>query len=216
MARDQLDRVFRLCRNYLKRHDHRMFTYLNEKLEFEMVHTQYMEKIYRLYYQLDTVYQDEKGALKHYMLASHWKDSIHDDQSKKQWAMMQGEYETERAENKIVVLEKENEVSRMKVQQSRIYLFAMGAFILVIGLIALLFVRQNKIRAEHRNVLLEQKMLRLQMNPHFIFNSLSGIMEFIDKKLNETASKYLATFASLMRSTLESTRKDLRTGTTQC
>jgi LytS/YehU family sensor histidine kinase len=84
----------------------------------------------------------------------------------------------------------------------------MGAFTIALGLITILFIRQNKIRADHRNVLLEQKMLRLQMNPHFIFNALSGILEFIDNKLNETASKYLSTFASLMRSTLESTRKE--------
>jgi hypothetical protein len=208
VARQVLNKASMVCRNWLKRQDHRMFAYLNDKLAFEREQVQLMEKIYRLYFYLDKAYLDDKKALEHYMLASHWKDSIHDDQNRKQWALMQGEYETERAENKIVVLEKENEVSRMKIRQSRVYLFAMGAFILILGLITILFIRQNKIRAEHRNVLLEQKMLRLQMNPHFIFNSLSVIMEFIDKKLNDTASKYLSTFASLMRSTLESTRKD--------
>jgi hypothetical protein len=205
---DHLDKAFRLCRNYLKLKDHRMFTYLNEKLEFEMEHIHYMADIYSLYFQLDTVFHDQKEALGHYILASHWKDSVHDDQSRKQWAMMQGQYETEKAENKITRLESENELKDLRIKNSRNLLYGLGGFVLVIVLMALLFVRQNKIRAESKTVLIEQKMLRLQMNPHFIFNALSNIMNFIEKKQEVKAIQYLSNFSSLLRSTLETTRKD--------
>jgi LytS/YehU family sensor histidine kinase len=185
-----------------------MFIYLNEKLEFESMHTMFMGEIYHLYFQLDTVFHDKEQALNHYILASHWKDSIHNEQSRKQWAMMQGEYETERAENKIQYLEKENEVSNMKVRQSKVYLFAMGAFILILALVAILFVRQNRARAEHRNVLLEQKMLRLQMNPHFVYNSLSDLQGFIWSEDKLKANDYLSSFSRLMRLILENSRQD--------
>ncbi|MCD4735407.1 MAG: histidine kinase [Bacteroidales bacterium] len=47
------------------------------------------------------------------------------------------------------------------------------------------------------------------MNPHFIFNALSNILNFIDKDDKKKASLYLTTFSKLLRTTLESTRKDM-------
>jgi sensor histidine kinase YesM len=84
----------------------------------------------------------------------------------------------------------------------------MGAFIVILGLIAILFIRQNKARAEHRNVLLEQKMLRLQMNPHFVFNSLSDLQGFIWNEDKLKANDYLSSFSRLMRLILENSRQD--------
>jgi len=46
---------------------------------------------------------------------------------------------------------------------------------------------------------LEQKALRLQMNPHFIFNSLNSIQSFIVNNDSDKATLYLAKFAQLMR-----------------
>ena len=46
---------------------------------------------------------------------------------------------------------------------------------------------------------LEQKALRLQMNPHFIFNSLNSIQSFIINNDSDKATLYLAKFAQLMR-----------------
>lgn len=46
--------------------------------------------------------------------------------------------------------------------------------------------------------------LRAQMNPHFIFNSLSSIQHLVLKSDTPGALKYLSKFSQLMRSTLES------------
>jgi hypothetical protein len=46
---------------------------------------------------------------------------------------------------------------------------------------------------------LEQKALRLQMNPHFIFNSLNAIQSFVISNDTEKAIPYLAKFSHLMR-----------------
>lgn len=50
----------------------------------------------------------------------------------------------------------------------------------------------------------ERKALRLQMNPHFIFNALESISSFIFKNDSRQAVRYLNNFAKLMRLTLES------------
>src|SRR5210317_1033885 len=54
---------------------------------------------------------------------------------------------------------------------------------------------------------LEQKLLRTQMNPHFIANSLAAIQGNIYKQDKEKSVTYLSKFAKLMRFILESSRE---------
>ena len=49
----------------------------------------------------------------------------------------------------------------------------------------------------------ELEAVRSQMNPHFMFNTLNSIQNYILKNDKETASKYLGDFARLMRNTLK-------------
>ena len=50
---------------------------------------------------------------------------------------------------------------------------------------------------------LQLKALRAQMNPHFIYNALNSIQQFITSNNAADAAKYLAKFAKLMRQSLE-------------
>ena len=54
---------------------------------------------------------------------------------------------------------------------------------------------------------LETKILRAQMNPHFIFNSLNSINNFILKNDKNHASEYLIIFSKLIRLILENSDK---------
>jgi sensor histidine kinase YesM len=65
---------------------------------------------------------------------------------------------------------------------------------------------QERLKMEKDMVRLEQKALRLQMNPHFIFNALNSIQGLIGTQDNKTARYYLAKFSKLMRLTLENSR----------
>lgn len=62
---------------------------------------------------------------------------------------------------------------------------------------------------EARFSALEQQALQAQMNPHFIFNSLNSIQSFILDLDVEGANKYLTTFASLIRQTLDNSSSPL-------
>ncbi len=50
---------------------------------------------------------------------------------------------------------------------------------------------------------LQMKALRAQMNPHFMFNALNSIQNYINSENSDFAAKYLAKFAKLMRANLE-------------
>jgi ligand-binding sensor domain-containing protein len=54
----------------------------------------------------------------------------------------------------------------------------------------------------------ENKLLRSQMNPHFLFNSLNSINSFIIQNKKEDASNYLTSFSKLMRKILDNSGKD--------
>lgn len=55
----------------------------------------------------------------------------------------------------------------------------------------------------------ELKALRAQMNPHFMFNAINSIQNFVLKNNTEYASLYLTKFARLIRFVLENSRHQL-------
>lgn len=66
---------------------------------------------------------------------------------------------------------------------------------------------KKQLELENHLLNLEQKALRLQMNPHFIFNVLNGIKAMAPSKpdkMNDTVNS----FASLLRETLVNSRED--------
>lgn len=90
-----------------------------------------------------------------------------------------------------------------------------GSGIILASLFAfILYRRKQKAEAEKKEAQfratvadVELKALRVQMNPHFIFNSLNSIGDYILKNDSQAASDYLGKFARLMRMTLENSDK---------
>lgn len=88
--------------------------------------------------------------------------------------------------------------------------------LLITGIILLRFRRirkrnqlaQERLEMEKNIIELEQEAARLQMNPHFIFNSLNSIQGFIASNEPFQAKRYLAKFARLMRLILENAREE--------
>jgi len=63
--------------------------------------------------------------------------------------------------------------------------------------------KQEIEKLEYQAKALQLKALRAQMNPHFLFNSLNSIQNFIAKNDRDEASNYLSSFAKLMRKSLD-------------
>lgn len=66
---------------------------------------------------------------------------------------------------------------------------------------------RERSRMERELISLESTALRLQMNPHFIFNALDSISAFIFRNDPAQATRYLSSFARLMRATLDSSHE---------
>ena len=91
----------------------------------------------------------------------------------------------------------------------------LGAFLAAVWIFVTFRIRRIRHRQEEtqrlnqRLVELENTALRAQMNPHFIFNCLNSIQQYIFDKEALTANKYLAGFARLIRATLNNSSKTL-------
>lgn len=66
---------------------------------------------------------------------------------------------------------------------------------------------QERLQTQNYLLTLEQKALRLQMNPHFIFNVLNGIKAMASSK-PEKMNTTINSFAILLRETLQNSRKE--------
>lgn len=71
--------------------------------------------------------------------------------------------------------------------------------------------RQVKLKAEYEKKVADMELtaLRAQMNPHFIFNSLNSIENYIIQNETVKASEYLNGFSRLMRLILQNSRSHL-------
>ena len=79
----------------------------------------------------------------------------------------------------------------------------MLALIILASIYALYRNQIEHIRKRHLLTELENTILRVQMNPHFIFNSLNSIRNYILDQDVDTADDYLVELAILMRRVLE-------------
>ena len=66
---------------------------------------------------------------------------------------------------------------------------------------------RSELELQNRLLQLEQKALQLQMNPHFIFNALTGIQSLVATGEYSRARKRINEFAKLMRATLYNVRR---------
>lgn len=119
-------------------------------------------------------------------------------------------YDTEKKSNQIKELANENEIVMLRLEQNeRTLLLSFLGGSLVFIILYVLY-RQRRLKNDKKILTLEQEMLRNQMNPHFIFNSLNSIKLYIINNEKENAVYYLNKFSKLIRKILiASTEKEI-------
>ncbi len=96
-------------------------------------------------------------------------------------------------------------------QSQRNYLWVIIGFLLTsIVLGGIIFYQKFKhIKSKNKNIIIEQRLLRSQMTPHFMFNSLSVLQGMILNKEPKKAVIYLSKFSKLLRLVLENSREHM-------
>jgi tetratricopeptide (TPR) repeat protein len=166
------------------------------------------EVISEIYFHL----KDYSNAYSFFRKHSHLKDSISGANKVQEIAIKGLQFENEK---KSAVIEAKHlaELNQQKTNRN----FLMGGAGLVIvasGILFWSFQRRRDAKSKQQEAELkaeiadtEMKVMRLQMNPHFIFNSLNSISDYIQKNNSQEADVYLSKFAKVMRMTLENSEQ---------
>jgi len=110
-------------------------------------------------------------------------------------------------EEKISQLEKERALKdELIMKKNRFNYVLIGSIVLI--LIFLFFIVKALYSIKKRNKKIALQSLRREMNPHFIFNSLNSVNQFIAQNNELEANKYLSSYSKLMRNMMENSNKD--------
>ncbi len=121
-------------------------------------------------------------------------------------------YQIQAKDNSIERLNEDIKLNTLKLERNKLTLVITALIILILLIVIFLFYsiyKQRKLKQEKENVQLQQQLLRTQMEPHFIFNTLSALQSFIRLDEKDEAIKYLNQFSRLLRSSLELSREKL-------
>lgn len=138
-------------------------------------------------------------ALEYYKLFHVLNDSIYNLEKQNTVVEIETKYETEKKEQQIELLSAENKI---KNQRIRLGLAVISVLLLLVIMIFFLM-RMRKKNAQVSQDELKQKLFRSQMNPHFIYNALGSIQNYMYKNETKKAAQFLGNFASLSRSILK-------------
>jgi len=137
------------------------------------------------------------------------RDSISNDEFLKQVTRMEMQYDFDKKQKAAEYEQMQEKLVRdEKIKQQRLYLKGLGILLVLVALISLLYLRHTRLMAKYLQIDLEQRLLKAQMNPHFIFNSLCAIQDLILAEKPQKANAFLTKIARLMRNILENSREE--------
>ncbi len=191
---------------------YRDWNYYEKAIEYYTLSIEVSQEIGDLY-NLSWLYEDISKmyanmgryqlAYDNYILHSAYNDTLQSEDYRRNLLQAQTKYEIEKGEQEL-------ELMAIRLQRNNYLLYGFGGLTLLIVIIAIMFIRTNKLRSKqrleamnHRISDLTQKNLRTQMNPHFIFNTLNSIQYYVFQNDRMASNDYMTKFAKLIRKTLE-------------
>ncbi len=184
-----------------------------EKLSKKIGYLGYQEQASEI---LSSIYQatgNYKKALESHQQYKILNDSLFNKENIEKIAQLESEYKYKQALDSANIRELKLTKTVLTTSQDlaksrQNYLWAVIG-ILVISILSgsLVFYQKYKtIKVTNQNIVTEQKLLRSQMTPHFIFNSLSVLQGIILNKEEKKSITYLSKFSKLLRIVLENSR----------
>ncbi|MFK7783227.1 histidine kinase [Psychroserpens sp.] len=175
------------------------------------------------YDMLSSLYEnmgDYKKSLSFYRKNQSIKDSILGIEKQTAISDIEIKYDTEKAKREKEVAEKQVAITKLESQKNKSLFLGSLIIAFLIFLASLFYFKRLKTKKKAELVSIELKetqkrlaiekqyrdselkALKAQMNPHFIFNALNSIQDYIVLNQKNLASDYLGKFADLIRNYL--------------
>lgn len=137
---------------------------------------------------------DYKTAHEYYVMAKQADEEIYLEKNQKLITMMEVTSKDEKNQSRIDLLARDNKLKALAIKQSRTLNFGIAAIFVVLLLVGLLLWRQNKLKNESRNKILEQKYLHDLELKHLEAEKL--------KELDHLKSRFFANISHEFRTPL--------------
>ncbi len=199
-----------LARNYLALNDTKMAIELANKglkMSQEMSNEKELPNLYGILQEAYTKEKDFVKALEFQKAQMSAKDSLYTTSTTAKITELQTKYETEKKVKEIEVLTLQNQAKEAEIKQKNYLILAITLGILMLLGSFFFWNRQRNLKEKQQTAEMKQRLLRAQLNPHFLFNCLNSIQRlYIDGKTAQ-ANDFIADFAQLMRDILEKTSR---------
>lgn len=110
-------------------------------------------------------------------------------------------------EQRIAQLEKERALKDELISKQSLFNNALSVFVALI-LVSLFLIARSLYSIKRKNKRIALQSLRREMNPHFIFNSLNSVNQYIAQNNELEANKYLSSYSRLMRNMMHNSNRD--------
>lgn len=209
---------FRLCNAYSAKGDNINLISTGEIALKYIKEFKYLNGVNQVTALLYKAYKEEGNYKKAFEIYQQYvisKDSITSNDVKQEMLEEQLKYEFEKKEleaknesdRKIADLKLATEIAKAKANNIMIVLLSIAILFIVVSISTFYYFKQKNIISNQKTNLFKQKMLLSQMNPHFIFNSINSIQNYVLNKNEDAAYNYLAKFSKLIRMVLNNSRE---------
>ena len=149
----------------------------------------------------------QRGNLERVGRIQHQLDSLSEEKFDRNQAEimrdLEVKYQSEQKQQEIESLKQKQQIAELKFNNQRILFGSALGVVLIVALAIYFYILGRQLKAIHQKLLTEQRLLRAQINPHFLFNALAGLHDFIYTGDKWQASEYLASLSKLSREILD-------------
>ncbi|MEE9364388.1 MAG: histidine kinase [Cellulophaga sp.] len=177
---------------------------------FEVINIEDKDLMVKIVKTLGMAYEKQGNSKEYQKLLEEsftFLERFHQGQLKEDLQNLETQYQTKEKDFSIVQLEQQKEQQDTIIKQQRAIAIGLVAFSLVLSGLGYLLWRQRKIKTQYEKENLEQRLLRSQMNPHFIGNAMNTISALVVKK-SENTIPYIKKLSSLFRLVLTNSREE--------
>ncbi|EZH74632.1 hypothetical protein ATO12_12765 [Aquimarina atlantica] len=163
-----------------------------------------------VYENMTLAYQNKKDYVKSNAVLKkkeEFLNQFHKQQLKQELEKLQVQYETKKRKSEIQRLKILTADQKTIQKQRNIIFYSIIAMMLIFLIGIVFYFYQKKLNDKYKKVVLQQQLLRTQMNPHFIFNALNKIV-ILNEDQPDKVQNYVLGLSKLIRLTLENSREE--------
>ncbi|MBX2979450.1 MAG: tetratricopeptide repeat protein [Flavobacteriales bacterium] len=150
---------------------------------------------------------DPANALRHFRSYHTLRDTLMNAEVTGRMAELGLRYDSEKKDRENAELRAQQELAELRADRNSAIAIGTGMLALALIVLGWTMLQRNRQRARQREAELEQQALRLQMDPHFLFNALNTVPGLYASGDPAAANDHVGHLSKFLRLVLETSRR---------